>query len=113
MAIFELTSSLGALLTLFAIQVIFYTILIWCSMKILRKKGSISAIIAASAVAALCGIIPIIGLILSLIVLILLINKFTKVGRLNSLLIVMMAWMLSVGITIGLFSLLDAMSVDI
>lgn len=113
MAIFELTSSLGALLTIFAIQVVFYTGLIWCAMRILKKKGSLSALIAASAVAALLGTIPFIGPLLSLITLILLISKFTRVGRLNATLIVLLAWALGIAATIGLFVLLDTISVNL
>ncbi len=113
MAIFELSSSLGALLTTFAIQVIFYTCLIWCAMKLLKKKGTTSAIIASSAVAALFGTIPFIGPLFSLLILILLMNRFTKIGKFNSLLVVITAWVLGISATIGLFALFDTVSVDL
>ncbi len=113
MAAFELTSSLGALLISLAIQTIFFAGLLWCSMKIMRKKGSLADLITAAIIAALIGFIPFIGPLLGLIALIFLINRFTSAGKFGSVLMVIIAWVLGIAANIGLLWLLDEISVEL
>lgn len=82
-------------------------------MKILRKKGTLAALITASVVAALIGFIPFIGPLLGLIALILLINRFTSAGKFSSVLMVAIAWILGITANIGLLILLDIISIKL
>lgn len=113
MAAFELTSSLGALLISLAIQTLIIAGFIWCAMRMLRKRGTPAAIIAASLVAALLGFIHFIGPVLGLIALVWLINRFTSAGRFSAVLVVTVAWALGIAATIGLLWLLDTISVSL
>ncbi len=110
MSAFELTGSLGALLFIFAVQTILLAGLLWCAMKILRKRGTFASLVFASAIAALLGVVPFIGPLLGLVALILLINKLTSAGRFSSIVVIIVAWGLGFAATIGLLMSIDAIS---
>lgn len=113
MIAFDLTSTLAALLISFAAQTVFVAILLWCAMKILKKKEPTIALIAAAAISSLTGFVPIVGPPLSFVVLILSISWLTKVSKLGSILVVALAWAIGFAATVGLLKLLDLLSIEL
>ncbi len=113
MTAFELTSSLGALLIVFLVQTIVVAGLLWCAMKLLKRKRSAMALISSSAAASLIGFVPFAGPALSFIALIFLISWFNKISKLGAVVIVTLAWGIGIAATVGLLMLLDFVSVKI
>ncbi len=113
MSAFDLTSSLGSLLVSFAVQTLIYAGFLWCAMKIIRIKGTFVALLLVSAIAAALGFIPYAGPLIGLVVLVLLINRFTSAGKTGSVIMVLIAWALGIGATIGLLELIERVSDNI
>lgn len=110
MSAFDLTSSLGSLLVSFAVQTLIYAGFLWCAMKIIRIKGTFVVLLLVSAIAAALGFIPYAGPLIGLVALVLLINRFTSAGKTGSVIMVLIAWALGIGATIGLLELIELVS---